>query len=282
MHCSTLGFLFACALAALGPARLSAQENGHFHHLHMDVSDIEETVAFYQETFGVVAIDYAGHAPALMADRGFLLMEEMPRGEIRNHQLTGLTHAGWGSFDAVMEYARLRDRGVEFYTPLTPLSPETHYMYLYGPDHEVIEIFDPAPHHNMNHVHQMALDPEAALQWYKDNVNPVLENEVRGETANALFFDTLLFSLEVVGGQFTPRENTGALEPTDGSHLDHLAFAFDDLDAAYERMRRLGTVIDTPITVDEKYGFRYFFTHVPNGVRVEFVEAPSWPDAAWD
>lgn len=35
-------------------------------------------------------------------------------------------------------------------------------------------------------------------------------------------------------------------------------------------------------SVDEKYGFRHFFSRAPNGVLVEFVEAKPWPEAAWE
>ncbi len=78
------------------------------------------------------------------------------------------------------------------------------------------------------------------------------------------------------------RENDGTLRNTDGSNLDHIAFSFRDIKAAYRRVRRQGVEIVKPLAVDPEYGFRHFFVRAPNGVLVELVEARPWPDAAWE
>ena len=82
--------------------------------------------------------------------------------------------------------------------------------------------------------------------------------------------------------RFTPRENDGTLRNTEGTQLDHLAFSFRDLSAAYQRIRKQGVEIVRPMTRDEEYGFRHFFVRAPNGVLVELVEARPWPEAAWE
>ena len=78
------------------------------------------------------------------------------------------------------------------------------------------------------------------------------------------------------------RENDGTLRNTDDSNLDHIAFSFRDIKAAYRRVRRQGVEIVKPLAVDPEYGFRHFFVRAPNGVLVELVEARPWPDAAWE
>lgn len=261
-----------------------AQETAHLHHIHMNVGSIEETTEFYEKVFGVLAVKYNNQAPALMMERSFLFLDQMPRADIKNHQLTGLTHASWGAVDGKETYDRLKAQGVEFYSPLKPLLEGSTYMYLYGPDREVIEIFDLVKHHRFNHIHLLA-NPENLAetgQWFYDNLNIKTEMaHVEGEYFN-LNIDTVAFSIFAIGARFTPKENTGVLENTDGSHLDHVAFSFRDLDAAYERIKNSGTNIERPITVDKKYGVRHFFSRAPNGVLVEFVEASPWPDAAWE
>ena len=56
-----------------------------------------------------------------------------------------------------------------------------------------------------------------------------------------------------------------------------LVFVVDDVDAEYERLRRDGVAITTPVET-EPWGERYFQVTDPNGVviqLVEWVEAPS-------
>jgi catechol 2,3-dioxygenase-like lactoylglutathione lyase family enzyme len=79
-----------------------------------------------------------------------------------------------------------------------------------------------------------------------------------------------------------PRENNGTLRNTEGTQLDHVAFSFRDLPAAYRRIRKKGVETVRPMTKDAEYGFRHFFVRAPNAVLVELVEAQPWPDAAWE
>lgn len=259
-----------------------AAEPGHFHHLHMNVSSIERTTQFYQQKLGVAAVRYNDKVPALAMERSFLFMNEVGTGPILNHQLTGLTHGSWGTVDGNATHAWLRRQGVEFNTPVEELLPGSTYMYLYGPDREVIEITDATPHHRFNHIHLVATDAKATAQWFHDllaHPAPVTSGPMRNEN---LSLDGVAFTVFPIGARFTPRENDGRLRPTDGSHIDHIAFSFRDLDAAHARIRRLGIPIERPIATDTEYGFRHFFVRAPNGVLVELVESRSWPAAAWE
>ncbi|MEJ1964986.1 MAG: VOC family protein [Gammaproteobacteria bacterium] len=80
----------------------------------------------------------------------------------------------------------------------------------------------------------------------------------------------------------TAGENDGTLQPTDGTQLDHVAFSFRDLNAAYRRIRKAGVEIVRPLARDPEYGFQHFFVRAPNAVLGELVEARSWPEAAWE
>ena len=261
-----------------------AAESGHFHHLHMNVSDVARTTKFYQQTFGVVPVQYDNRMPALLLERSFVFMNRMDAGKIGNHQMTGLTHGCWATDDGQHMFQWLKSKGVEFYTPIEEFTPGTTYMYLYGPDREVIEMSDAAPHHRFNHVHLVAKDAANAKQtaeWFRTLIafdKPVVSTAI----SENLSIDGVLFATLPIGARFTPRENDGTLRNTEGTQLDHLAFSFRDLRAAYQRIRRQGVEIVRPMTRDEEYGFRHFFVRAPNGVLVELVEARPWPEAAWE
>ena len=215
-----------------------AAETGHFHHLHMNVSDIQKTTDFYQKTFGVTAIQYNNRVPALLADRWFLFLTRMDASKIQNHQLTGLTHGSWSTADGPQTFERLKRQGVEFYTPVEELFPGSTYMYAYGPDREVIEIFDLQRHHRFNHVHLVAKDEKQSEQtskWFETLIvagKPATTGKVGDHTMRNLSIDGIAFTTFPIGARFTPRENDGTLRNTEGTQLDHIAFSFRDLPAA--------------------------------------------------
>lgn len=262
-----------------------AAEQGHFHHIHMNVADVARTTKFYQQNLGVAAVQYNNRVPALMMERSFLFLNRMDTDKIANHQMTGLTHGCWATDDGAHTFQRLKGKGVEFYTPIEELTPGSTYMYLYGPDREVVEISDASPHHRFNHVHLVAKDDSATKQtaeWFRALIafdKPLVSGPMRNEN---LSIDGVLFAFFPIGARFTPRENDGTLRNTDGTQLDHVAFSFRDLSAAYQRIRKQGVEIVRPMTRDEEYGFRHFFVRAPNGVLVELLEGKPWPDAAWE
>lgn len=260
----------------------TAQETGHLHHVHMNVSDIDRTTAFYRQVFGVVPVQYNGRAPALMMERSFLFINRKDAASIGNHQLTGLTHVCWGTQDGPATAAWLKGLGVEFYTPIEELLPGSTYMYIYGPDREVIEITDASRHHRYNHVHLVAKDAKQTAQWFQQLIHAEKPAASGAFESENLSIDGVLFSVLPIGARFTPRENDGTLQPTDGTHLDHIAFSFRDLGAAYKRIRGMGVEIVRPLSKDPEYGFRHFFVRAPNGTLVELVGARSWPEAAWE
>ena len=203
-------------------------EQGHFHHLHMNVSDVARTTKFYQQIFGVAAIQYDNRMPALAMERSFLFMNRMDADKIGNHQMTGLTHGCWATEDGPHTFQWLKGKGVEFYTPIEEFTPGTTYMYLYGPDREVIEMSDAAPHHRFNHVHLVAKDANNAKQtaeWFRALIafeKPIVSTPI----SENLSIDGVLFATLPIGARFTPRENDGTLRNTEGTQLDHLAFSF--------------------------------------------------------
>lgn len=272
----------AIALSALFGLHVGAQEVGHLHHVHMNVTDINRTTEFYHRIFGVVPVQYNGKMPALLMERSFLFLNKTEIGAIGNHQRTGLTHVSWSAVDGNHEYQWLKNQGVEFYTPVTELGPGTTYMYLYGPDKEVIELFDSQRHHRFNHVHILAQNPAETAEWFHSVTHAekaIITGPIGGKN---LVIDDVSFAIHPIGARFTPRENDGTLLPTDSTHLDHIAFSFRDLTAAYNRIKKQGVAIVRPMSLDKGYGFRHFFVRAPNGILVEMVEAKPWPEAAWE
>jgi catechol 2,3-dioxygenase-like lactoylglutathione lyase family enzyme len=285
-HAILLAALVAIAGCSSSPAATKdkatgAAEHGRFHHVHLNVTDIAKTTAFYEKLFGVTPAKYAS-GPALLADRAFIFLNQAAS-PIASQLQTGVIHVGWSGVDGAAEYAYWQKQGVEFYTPLTRLGA-WEYFYLYGPDREVIEIWTQDRNHRFNHVHMLSPDPKATAEWFAKITNSPAPAQAGaglpgywkvdyGDVALDILPDTALFK---------PKERTGALQRTDGTGIDHLAFSFRNLEAAFARINAQGIPVERPIAIDPAYGVKSFFVRSPDGVLVELVEAKPLHEAAWD
>ena len=82
------GWISICIAAAglLIPRAVQAQEvePARFHHIHLNVTDPERTLEFYQRIFGAMAVKFRGVSDALFTGRSFILLTQVdspPSGE---------------------------------------------------------------------------------------------------------------------------------------------------------------------------------------------------------
>ena len=74
-----------------------------------------------------------------------------------------------------------------------------------------------------------------------------------------------------------------AFETSRGRPIDHFAFSFRDLRAAFARMKAAGVEIVEPIAARrEDGGLMSFFVKAPDGVLVEIVESKPIPEGIWE
>lgn len=112
-----------------------------------------------------------------------------------------------------------------------------------------------------DHIHMAVPDPEAAAQWYLDNIGGEF---VDGRTDRLLIGTTRVMFL---GNGGTVRR------PSAGSVVDHLGFSFLDLSATVEKMRANGAAVEGEIR-DVPGLFPLVFVVDPFGTRLELVQEP--------
>jgi catechol 2,3-dioxygenase-like lactoylglutathione lyase family enzyme len=66
-----------------------------------------------------------------------------------------------------------------------------------------------------------------------------------------------------------------------GSPIDHIAFSYENIQPAFDRMRTAGVTIVEPIAMRPGVGLKSFFVQGPDSVLVEIVEARPIPDGLW-
>ncbi len=257
---------------------LSNIELPHYHHFHLNVVDPAESIKFYRRFLGAVEVKYRGVADALFTERSFILLTRVASPALPSTPACILTHMGWAGVDGPNEYEWLKSNGIRFHTPLTPLG-QAHYMYFYGPDDEVLEIYTGDKSHRFNHYHQVATDIGAAVQWYVDNLGlkpgaPV-ENK---RPMNWIRID----NVNIVFQPKPPLKPGETFEPTKGHVIDHVAFSFRHIEPAFERMMKNGVKIVRPIQKDDQFGHRSFYVLGPENMLVEIVEDKPIPEGIWE
>lgn len=261
-----------------------------FHHVHLNVTDRDSTLAFYEHFFGANPIEYRDRGRALFTERSFLLLTEV-EAPPRENAGTTLWHIGWAGVHGPTEFEWRVAEGIGVQTPLSELGAN-HYMYFWGPDRELVEIYTGSRNHRFEHVHLLATDLDASLAWFSDHLglepngpNRMLSGtRMRLNTIRVDNVNLILFEVPPPGEEpayLLPDEIGPDFEPTEGRALDHIAFSFIEIAPVMQKMQIAGVEIVRPITADPEYGLKSFFVRGPDGLLVEIVEEAGVPEGIW-
>lgn len=284
---------FLLAIFMLTAAAAAADvEPARFHHVHLNVTDPEATMEFYERIFGATRVKYAHTVESLYTERSFILMNKVDE-PAPTELKSGLWHIGWGGVDMPNEYEWFKAQGVKIHTELYQLG-RGYVTYLQGPDDELIEV-NTMGHHRFGHVHLFAEDVNETTEWYGKHLglNPRREHVPKPDLtqvrawSNGFRCDNVSF---VVYGRpdYTPAppwwrwEPLTEFEPTKGRAIDHIAFSYLDIEPVFERMKKDGAKIVEPIEERPKFNHKSFFVEGPDKVLIEIVEAKPIPEGIWE
>ena len=295
---------FAILMMCIGGIA-SAQERGRFHHIHLNVVDPAKTIDYYEKFFDAVEVKFRGVSDALLTDRSFFLLTKVDA-PAPSEMTSSIYHLGWGGIDGPSDFKWRDEGGVEWETPLSSLGTN-HYMYAYGPDREVIEVWTGFKHHRWGHVHLFSDEINEAANWYKKHLGlrghprdipkpPKAPADLDLASGGVSVFQ-YLWASQVVSDGVTinlfgkPSEDSivwwnygglGDLVPTDGRVVDHMAFSYPDIEPVFERMKAAGVEIVDPIKDRPEYNMKSFFVRGPDKILIEIVEAKSMPEGLWE
>ena len=286
-----LFWLSAVLAAVLMAAPAGAQTNdAHFHHIHFNVMDIGESIQFYQRYLGAVPIKYHKVSDAVFTERSFFLFNQVDSPPFSEPK-TAIMHIGWGGVDGPNEYEWLKREGVEFQTAVTALG-SNYYMYFYGKDRELLEIYTGAKNHRFNHIHLWAKDVNETTQWFIDNLGLTARSRTRpkpedpnGRWANSVRSDNVgivIYGLPEKGASRRPKEMGDEFVPTAGSAIDHIAYSYRNIEPVFDRMKKAGVEIVQPIQDSQYYEHKSFFVMAPGKILVEIVQEKPLPEGIWE
>ena len=247
----------------------------NFHHIHLNVVDIDIAIAYYQKYFNAKKIKYRGMTDALLTEKSFLLfnqVEQVPE----THIGSSLWHIGWSGVDGQSEFNWRVKKGIEVHTTINPLG-DNHWMYFFGPNKEVVEVFTGNKNNTFEHIHLLASNVDETMDWFKFHLglSPVNESAQLWGTGlfkwNKLHVDNI--NIMVNGRPVEERSWFPAkFKPTDGTALDHIGFSFENIEPVFEKMESAGAKIVTNIKVDSIHDAKSFFVRGPDYLLIEIVE----------
>src|SRR5215510_12468692 len=290
---TTIAFLTAMIFILAPPVSTAQDEPAHFHHVHLNVTDPQKTMQFYEQVFGAMPVKFRDASDALFTERSFILLHKVPTPP-PSELNTGIWHIGWAGVDVPSEYEWWKAKGMQFQTPLTILGRNNYYMYFYGPDKEVIEIYSGQQNHRFNHVHLFAADVNKTAQWFADNFGALLaRREVPKPAEPGRIWATAVRVDNVTLNIFAKPDTAPApswwsgpplkdLQPTKGHAIDHFAFSYRKLEPVYERLKKAGAQIVEPMALREEDKLKSFFVLSPDNALVEVVEAKPIPEGIWE
>ena len=286
--------LLAGLIVVLEASAAMLQQGGppaaHFHHVHVNSTDPAKTQLFYETTCGAQPVKYKDRTDALFTSRGFILINKVAQPP-KDLETTAIRHIGWAGVDGPNEFARLKEKGAQFHTPLTPLGTNW-FFYIFGPDREIAEIYTGDQNHLFNHVHLSVDNVATTADWYERTLGmkfPASAKAPRPSDPNVRWgssarLDGVSFVLIYKDHYYADSEHRlpvgRQLQTTQGSPVDHVAFSYENIAPEFERMKAAGVNIVQPIA-DRPEGVKSFFITGPDAVLIEIVEAKPIPDGLW-
>ena len=258
MRMNSLGLAAVAAVFMAFPGAAAAAD---YHHVHLAAPNVPEAVQWYITHMGCTAMSrpdacQIGTTQLIFANRK----------PDAGSQGSGVDHIGFSFADLTAKMRAFETAGVKIVTPMRDAPGLFKLGFIEDPWGTRIEVVEDLEYLGFHHIHLRSADPDAALKWY--------QNVFGGETAslkgrlNGLRYGTvwLLVARPTEGQQ---------IAATQGRSLDHLGFAFPDLDMAAAEMKKKGVVFQTeprPFTNASGQNMKISFVIGPDGVRIEVVQ----------
>jgi catechol 2,3-dioxygenase-like lactoylglutathione lyase family enzyme len=156
--------------------------------------------------------------------------------------------------------------GVKITTPARDVPGLFKLGFIEDPWGTRIEVVEDKETLGFHHIHLLSENPDATLKWYQ-NVFGGQNGQLKGRV-NGLRYGTVWLLIDRV-----PEGQT--LAATQGRSVDHLGFAFPDLDAAAAEMKKKGVAFQTeprPFTNAAGQNMKISFVVGPDDVRIEVVQ----------
>ena len=232
-----------------------------YHHVHLASPNVPEAVQWYIANIGCTAMNrpdacQIGTTQLIFANRK----------PDAGSEGTGVDHIGFSFADLTAKMRAFQAAGVKITTPARDVPGLFKLGFIEDPWGTRIEVVEDKETLGFHHVHLISANPEATLKWYQ-NVFGGQSDSLKGRMTGLRYGSVWLL---------IDKANEGlTLSATQGRSIDHLGFAFDDLDAAAAEMKKKGITFQSeprPFTNAAGQNMKISFVVGPDDVRIEVVQ----------
>ena len=250
----------AVTLLALGPAVAHAQSD--YHHMHFSAPDTKAAAAWYTEHMGCE--DFGREGACQIGSTQMIWFGDRP--DAAPSVGTGVDHIGFSFPDLEAKVAEWQAAGLELENPNQPIREVEGLFklaFLTDPWGTRIEAVEDAEWPAFHHIHLASADPDAAIDWY-ERIFGGERDSLKGMIAGLRY-----------GGVWLLARQADAPAGTRGTAIDHLGFAFANLEAAAADIRAQGvefTMEPRPYTNPLGQEMQISFVMGPDDVFIEIVQ----------
>jgi lactoylglutathione lyase len=249
------------ALAAALVTLPSVARAADYHHVHLAAPNVAEAVQWYVTHIGCTAMTrpdacQIGTTQLIFANRK----------PDAGSQGSGVDHIGFSFPDLAAKMRAFEAAGVKVLTPAREVPGLFKLGFIEDPWGTRIEVIEDRDSVGFHHIHLLSTAPDATLTWYQ-NVFGGQVDRLKGRLDGLRYGTVWLLVERVDEGQ--------TLAATQGRSIDHLGFAFPDLDAAAAEMKKKGVAFQTEpraFTNAAGQNMKISFVVGPDGVRIEVVQ----------
>ncbi len=226
-----------------------------YHHVHLNASDPPAAAEWYAKNLGGEATK-VGPFSAVGFGKVKILWFKSKEGTPGSVG-SAVDHIGFSYKDIDAKMKELAESKVEIVSGVEQEGP-IKYAFVKDPWGTLIEIVQDPEIEGFHHAHLATTDPQATLKWYTEAFGGEI-SRFAGLIPGVRYGDVWLLAKKVAK----------ASAPTKGRAVDHLSWAFADLDAAAVELKAKGVKFNSG-----PYAFgtgKIAFVEDPLGVLIELV-----------
>ncbi len=243
--------LVALTNAGIAPLLRAAD----FHHVHLNSTDPVAAAKWYADNWGGEAKKTGIFSATSFGKVVFIYFKAKP-GFAGSHGSV-VDHIGFSVPNLETKLKQLADAKAEIVSGIEQ-EGSIRYAYAKDPWGTLIEILEDPEIQGFHHVHLASVDPQKTLAWYSSAFGGQV-SRFAGRVPGIRYGDVWLLVRPVME----------APAPTKGRSIDHISWAFKDLDAEAARLK----TEDVKFTMEPtKFGSgKIAFVIDPSGVLIELV-----------
>ena len=257
---------FVCAAALLGAFAVSARAQAPtlpYDHIHLNVPDQAQAVAWYEKNFGGKRTAEA--TERLMFGSTRLIFLRNTNGQPSAG--SAIDHIGFSVVDLDATIKELEAAGVKVTTPVRDVPNLFKISFVEDPWGTRIEVVQDPALLGLHHIHMRAENPEDTFGWLLAKFGGE-RTKLKG-TLDAVKYSAAGFSDVWVLVQ------RGATTPSEGKAIDHIGWRATNLDAKIAELKAKDVKVTTeprPLTLADKTTIHYAYVEGPSGAKIELVQ----------